>query len=577
MRSPFTIKLRTGTSASWQILVPGEKGLSLSESAYPIYLYVEGPGTDQLSSHDLESCNPGIFVAEGGSVREFLWEPFPLEDRQGRHYGKIAYGLFTLRIPGQPEEYFINIVPSRLSVEQWKVLFDDLCRIADALLTGSTEESFPHLKVDDPLQGKHFSPAIALAELNSDDWPALERSLRRISRRPRTEFRPPRPGTPQPDLDEFPEPISSTEVYENHLVTKTTQRLGALLREIARRAECSREAEELKLEHVRHAYYAADAMALVEQRITNLHNQSVAAYSRAAALERMTRNLPRLRSAASLTPHLTPRIRLHPDYNQVMRWWRTFGRQRVALLGQALISTLPARRASTLYEYWVLFSLCTAIGQLGYSPKYSALAHLVREDFFELEIWRNVPIEFISADRQEVLSLWYERPAQVFFDETSKKISKKNWMKYWDEKRNKLPGLYARSSPMEPDFWFEFQGHQGAAVAVGDAIFSEGVDGEGTNRKSSLDVAGKKADRVANYVNELILVRGSDKRPLFPVKSGLVIYCGTEDDVELIENSCAQQDIDFLPLRPNVNFSISNIVLERLGQFFAKMRESAVP
>jgi hypothetical protein len=271
------------------------------------------------------------------------------------------------------------------------------------------------------------------------------------------------------------------------------------------------------------------------------------AQKRALFLQRTRRKLPgrpHVSASRGRIPHVTPRIRHHPDYSRVIRWHRAFGHQQLAFSSQELLSVLGTRRASTLYEYWCILALFSALVELGYTPQFQQLSELVREDIFELELWSNRPITFTREGGKESLTVWYERQAH-FHPSHPKGAKAKSWRRDVAALAPQTPtGLYSRQGPREPDFWFELRRGDQLAVAVGDAIFSEGMDT--SSHVAAADIL-KKLNRVTEYVQLLALVDSGRAR--FPISQGLVVFCGQFEKLEFIEASNATDHI-LLPLRP---------------------------
>jgi hypothetical protein len=511
-------------------------------------------------------------------IPHFIWRPF-------EHLGKVAYGWqdFWLHQPGstrQTLKYSIQIVPSRLSLEHWNILFDDVRRVADALVTQWLNDQNPRVG-GLALRATKFSPATAMAELK-DGWEEFATSLNRITHNPRTEFRPASPQRPRSqDPDALPEPICDANIYENALVALTAERLEGTLRQIHRRAQATvAEADELIHTFYKHAQ-SKHAMEEAERTRDKSRQMASTALERATFLQRARNKLPVGRSIASARgriPHVTPRIRHHPDYSRVIRWYRSFGYQRLAFSSQDFLSALGTRRASDIYEYWSLFALFSGLMELGYRAQFQHASELVREDVLDLELWSDRPISFTNEDSAETLTVWYERKARYLPGGTS--IKAKAWRKHAQEEGPKAPpGLYSRVGPKEPDFWFELRRGGAVAVAVGDAIFSEGVD-------TSLQMASKdvlqKATKVGEYARDLILVE-QDGKVVHPLEQGLVVFCGNTTHVDLLEKEDSTRST-FLALRPQQSspgessrppsISLESSTLEILRDFLEDLRNS---
>jgi hypothetical protein len=291
---------------------------------------------------------------------------------------------------------------------------------------------------------------------------------------------------------------------------------------------------------------SAHAQQTAEHTYERSRQMADTARERARFLQTTRRKLPGSQFVAATRgriPHVTSRVRHHPDYSRVVRWYRAFGHQRLAFSHEEFLSALGTRRASDIYEYWSLFALFSALRELGYVPRFQQVSELVREDVFDLEIWSDQPISFVWGDEGETLTVWYERKARYLPGQT-KAVKAREWKKHVATEAPKAPpGLYSRDGPKEPDFWFELRRGEHLAVAVGDAIFSEGADAN--SREASSDVL-RKARKVSDYVRDLILV-DEEGRVHQPLEPGLIVFCGQVEDVDLLEEKDSSA---FLPLRP---------------------------
>jgi hypothetical protein len=547
--SELVLQVRKDSDAGWTRLLPGTKTFEVPENE-GIRLDIIGPNAHLLKREHVD-CVGELHQLDAGRPT-FSWRPF-------EHIGKVAYGWLEFRIQQPqtslpPQLFFIRIVPSRLNVEQWTHLFEDVRRVADALVTNWLSQQNPHVG-GLMLRSPKFSPATAMAEMEPE-WDDFVASLGRIARAPRTEFRPPPPHVPRADMDGIPEPIRDANVYENALVALTVERLAGTLRRIRHRAEATMQsAEQMRERYENLVVSVTDEegkkvkrphSAMLEAQ--HLHDSSRmmadTAQERALLLQRNRRKLPGRAQASGIRgriPHITSRIRHHPDYSRVIRWYRAFGHQQLAFSSQELLSVLGTRRASTLYEYWCILALFSALVELGYTPQFQELSELVREDIFELELWSNHPITFTREEGAESLTVWYERQAHFH----PKHRKEKQWRENVSACAPETPtGLYSRLGPREPDFWFELRRGDQLAVAVGDAIFSEGVD---TSSHAAAQDIVTKMTRVKEYVEILTLVDSGRAR--FPVRQGLIVFCGHFEDLELIEEQNAFGHV-LLPLRP---------------------------
>jgi hypothetical protein len=511
---------------------------------------------------------------------KFSWRPF--ED--GR---TVAYGWQRLRVqppaPGRALDFYVQIIPSLLNVEQWQSLFEDVRRVADALVTKWLSPQATYVG-GVALRSSKFSPATAMAEMQKE-WGDFAASLGRITRAPLTEFRAPHPQMPGKDPDTLPEPISDANIYENALVALTVERLASTLRRIERRAKSSMvdatKTGELYKDLYSYSGKGAEKVkkphpAQLEAQAIYGHSQqmALAARERALFLQRARRKLPgRPHVAASRgrIPHVTPSIRYHPDYRRILQWYRSFGHQQLAFSTQQFLSALGAQRASTLYEYWCLLAMFSVLVKLGFTPHFQRLAELVREDVVDLKLWSDRPITFTRKEGAETLSIWYERQAH-FLPGRTQAGSPKTWEK--DVRAacaSQAPsGLYSRAGPNEPDFWFELRRGEQVAVAVGDAIFSEGVD---PSSQSISEFMLKKMVRVSNYAKDLALIDAAGQ-PQFPIKGGLVVFCGDATSLDLLNGSNSDGHT-LLPLRPESgtppDTATPSIPLaDRSGQIFAE-------
>jgi hypothetical protein len=533
----------TLTSSTFDFQVPENESITLEFSGHNAHL---------LEKQHLECV--GSLQQREARWPTFSWRPF--ED--GR---KVAYGWQPLRVhppmSATPLVFYVHIIPSLLNVEQWKYLFEDVRRVADALVTKWLNSQNTHVG-GVALHSSKFSPATAMAEMQ-EEWGEFAASLGRIIRAPRAEFRVPHPQRPRSEPDALPEPVCDANIYENALVALTVERLASTLRRIERRAESSmRDASETReLYKDLHSYSGKGAekvkrphAAMVEADEIYEHSQrmAVTARERALFLQRARRKLPgRPHVAASRgrIPHVTPSIRYHPDYRRIIQWYRAFGHQQLAFSTQQFLSALGAQRASTLYEYWCLLAMFAALMELGFTPPFQQLSELVREDVLDLKLWSDRPITFTREDSAETLSLWYERQARFLPGRTSAG-KPKTWKTDVQACAAQAPaGLYSRQGPNEPDFWFELRRGEQVAVAVGDAIFSEGVDLSG---QSISEFMTKKMEKVSKYVQDLALV-DSTGQARFPMKGGLVVFCGNFASLQLLNESNSDGHT-LLPLRP---------------------------
>lgn len=580
----ITLNIRTALDPEdrWHPLLPGVRGYLVREDSTPLYLMVQGEGAEVVESADFRAV--GQIRSSGPVMRVFEWRPF-------EHAGRVSYGHLSLRLrlrgdhAPTEEEFYVEVGPSRLSIELWGTLFADVCRVADALVTAWANQESGYVDATRQSPRSRFSPATALEEMTGQ-WQQLERSLRRIMRQPRQEFRLPAPGrVVMQDSEGLPEPTRSADVYENRIVAQIIHRVGSVLREIARRAEATMSAEQRKCEFYQEAHLSTPVKES-QERIARLRQVAKGANERADSLHRLRRHLPWTQGALptrSHNPHITSRIRMHPDYYQVVQWWRQFGQQSLAISGRDDLSTLPSRRASDIYEFWALFALCVALEQLGFQPAFGPVTRLVREDLFELEIWRNTPLHFVALGRDERLSLWYDREARSAKKEgTDKGIKQKEWRDYWSVPRSTPPGLYSQPGPRKPDFWMELYTASGVACAVGDAIFDSGV--EPLSRTPNQQVAKDKAGQVEAYVRHLVLVQ-ADGRALFPFPKGLVVFCGESADVDAIEDAYGGEQVEFLPVRPVLDAealqdgtmtAVDHDMVRRLGAYLDEVRRALV-
>ncbi|MBN9687793.1 MULTISPECIES: nuclease domain-containing protein [unclassified Corallococcus] len=544
--SELFLQVKKDSDALWTPLRPGIKTFEVPENE-GIQLQFVGHNAHLLKDQDIE-CTGELQQIDAGRAH-FIWRPF-------EHAGKVAYGWLHLRvsIPGSSQstqDFFVCIVPSRLNREQWAHLFEDVRRVADALVNDWLSPENPHVG-GLAQRSRKFSPATAMAQME-EEWKDFSASLGRITRSPRSEFRPSPPQTPQLDTEDLPNPIRSANIYENQMVALTTERLTATLNHIRRRAEATmRSANEIRERYKdvpvfssRNANQPHPAVQEAQRLHENSQRMADTARERALFLQRTRRKLPGIpRDLASRgrVPHITPSIRQHPDYIRVARWHRAFGHQQLAFSSQELLSALGTRRASTLYEYWCILALVSALRELRYTPSFKQLSELVREDFVELELWRNRPFTFTRDG--ESLTFWYERPAHSH--PKYLKVPKANaWKREIPgHAPDTPPGLYSRQGPREPDFWFELRRGNRLAVAVGDAIFSEGVD---TIADKPAEDIRKKMGKVSEYAQDLVLIDSG--KACFPSPHGVVVYCGHFESLDLIEEINSAGHI-LLPLRP---------------------------
>lgn len=503
-----------------------------------------GPGAQLLESRHFEY--PGELIQLQPGFPRFNWKPIP-------EPGDAAFGWLTLKVLSvgprrTPMCFHVKITTSWLGQELWSCLFDDVRRVADALVSEWQGGMNPRLG-GLARRAAHFSPATAMAEIDAG-WSEFATSLSRISRSPRTDFRVSRPQQPRPDSTEtLPEPVRDARTYENALVALTAERLERTLRHVRRRAERTmvQAQEQLAFTKQVQGPHAAEAQQKAQAAYEASSRIASKARERATFLRRTRRGLPGGPIVSSLRgriPHVTPRVRHHPDYSRVVGYYRVFGHQQLAYSSQDFLSALGTRRASKTYEYWSLFALFSALRQLGYTPRFQQVSELIREDVLNLELWSDRPVTFVREDEAETITIWYERKAR-FLPQMTKSERLNAWPDFVKTNAPKAPpGLYSRIGSIEPDFWFELRQGERLAVGVGDAVFSEGV--EAPNGPAANYVL-KKADKLRdNYVQNLVLV-DAGRRIAFPQKHGLVVFCGNVDHVPTL-----QQDriCSFLPLRP---------------------------
>jgi hypothetical protein len=541
----------------WTPLAPDSFDFQVPENE-SLTLEFRGPNAQRLGRQHLEYIGD-LQQLQAGWAR-FSWRPFA----DGR---TVAYGWQRLRVrpppAGRPLDFHVRIIPSLLNVEQWQFLFEDVRRVADALVTKWLNPQNTRLG-GVALPTSKFSPATAMAEMQ-DEWKEFAASLNRIIRAPRTEFRAPRPGVPREDPDSLPEPVRDADIYENALVALTVERLGGTLRRIERRAQSTME-DANRTRDIYKDVFSYSGGKKGEPKVKRPHaaveeaqhiyessqRMAATAHERAQFLQRARRQLPGRPAVASSRghiPHVTPRVRHHPDYNRIIRWYRAFGHQKLAFSTQQFLSALGAQRASTLYEYWCLLAMFSALMELGFTPRYQELTELVREDVIDLKLWSDRAITFTREESGEKLSIWYERQARFLPGRTTGG-SPKTWSKDVKEAAATAPaGLYSREGPKEPDFWFELRQEDRVAVAVGDAIFSEGID---TSAQATDKFMSDKMNKVSKYAKDLVLIDGQG-RHWFPMEQGLVVFCGNTGSLEQlnVDNSTGHT---LLPLRPLTEF-----------------------
>jgi hypothetical protein len=570
------IRFRTDDPDQWRELPRGRREVAAEETSFPAYLRFEG--ADAREVHHRRITTVGELAPETGDGGSYVWQPF-------EHMGKAAYGYITLTVDVKGGgDYFVQVVPGRLQDRLWQILFRQVCAAADALVTQWQDPDKPHVAGQPGAGRTRFDPASAHAEIVRE-WLQFERSLRRIAARPHREFGPADPSRPRlgPDGGEAT-PWSTADVHENRLAVMAAGRVRSMLGVIAERATQSRRAAEEAVALMRGV--TEEARAAATREVAAAAEVERDANSRLEHLSRLRRSLPQVRAIAGCAPHLTPRMRTHPDYRAVSRLLRLLGHESYADLGREL-STLAARRASDIYEYWALFALCAGLVRLGFRPDFSHVARLVREDRFELEIRRNRPITFVSVERGEELALWYERPALLFArvpgEEKAMKLNA--WRQLAAAPEHLAPGLYARAGFKLPDFWFELRKGEGIAVGVGDAIFDRGAeriagDGDRDHWRAS-EGTKKKAAKVAEYARDLVLVEAGG-RLRRPVPEGLVVYCGEDASVAALADARNEGDIVFLPLAPQDDpgatddvIALSRVALEQLEDFVNVLRKAA--
>lgn len=551
MSGSLKLRLRTAIvpEDEWLLLQPEARDLQIPDDALPLYLYIEGPGAELVTSEHF-ICR-GEVTSDAPGSRRFVWKPF-------QHDGELAYGFLQLRLlspnapHGKPLDFWVEIIWRSLGIDFYSTLFSEVCRVADGLVTEWYSQKNPLLGIAFNATPTKFSAATAMAEI-TDEWQRFETSTRRIARSPRREFLPMRPGCPRHQYHdeeaELPTPVASADIYENRLVMLTLQRTATVISEIQNRAYRTFHAEEQRIEFFKGAHNFTRIESEARQKIAQCQKIIGESNARLCLLRQCIRALSQVRTVAALksrVPHITPRIRMHPDYHQVLLWWRAFGQQRFVRTNAEALSALPTRRSSSIYEYWVLLALFSALEQLGYRSRMASMGDLVNDDLLDLELLRNRPIEFQSSTADETVTLWYEPQAKFYLRaDNPRPLRVAEWDKFIQTSPTLSPGLYARSGPLTPDFLLELRCADRIKVAVGDAIFSEGVE-RPTGRPRD-DVVPKKSTKVDEYVRDLLWVK-SGTQAMRMHKAGLVIFCGYEKDIEALEERAGAAEL--LALRP---------------------------
>ncbi len=551
------VRIRFRLDDDWRELRPGDKTISVGEDELPAILQFGGSSARGLDVKRLDPVE--CFQPESARMGTFRWNPFG-------HDGEIAYGHVGFRVEGA--EYFVNIKPSRLSEELWRLMSAQVQSAADALVTKWKATVRARLPRDRTGVAKKFSPAAAEVQI-SRDWKMLEGALARIARRPRSEIGVPRPARTLSGPDGLPEPVRTTDVYENRVVVGSVRKLSRVLQVIAQRAERSHQSDVARLALLAGA--GKGAIADAKERVADARSVVHLSRVRHQSLSRLRRDLPQAQPAPIRNIHMTSRIRMHPDYYVVTKLCGNLGREKYAQCGRDL-SDLSTRRASAIYEYWCVFALCSALEKLGYRVDLREVAQLVREDLFELEIRRHRPVLFYSADGTEELSLWYDRQATFVPREAStRSMSAAGWESFWKAGMITTPGLYGRR-PWTPDFWFELRARDRVAVAPGDAIFDSVSEG-------AVDICRKASKVREDYVKGLVLVEASG-RSHRTLGKGLVVFCGDAHALQHVEEKYDEEDTVFLPLIPTRTegeegrepIAVSEMALSRIEEFIQDMR-----
>lgn len=529
----------------------------LPESVTLVPLIVPGADHALVLASDIEvSVGTVIRVADG-----LIWVPF-------EHSGKTAYGKVMLRHRrdqnAQWVQYFFDIVPSRLARNRWSALFNGLRQVADPLITSHYSSQGVNAGArHDPTS--RSSSAVAFAQLENE-WPAFIAAATRIARSPRKEFQPGRPSSRH-----FTEGEPTADNYENALVLVTLEALMRQVRAWRVHADVRLRQDEAELQYFEVGKGGHNAAL---ERIERGRQTCSLLGDREATLMALTRRLPSgsfAKAIRGLVPHVTARIQRHPDYRKVLALFRRFGHERMLEVESEWFSSLPTRRASTLYEYWCLFALCRAFERLGFCPTYQSLGDLVRDDVFDSQPHHEHPIEMRNADTAERLLLWYEPVARVINKEIKKSAA-------WRAALRDAPdgGLFAKGITLTPDFWLELHRDDGASVAaVGDAIFATGL----VEQRADESVSPKKAQTVQNYAGLLARARPG-RAPMQPHASGFVIFCGATSTVELLDE-VKGNETTFLPLLPGLQnqdlgadgFWIDEEALAVLSDYLSELRE----
>lgn len=535
----------TDDETTWTQVSPGGDPFVVREEEPPIFIRVSGPAGPQVQESHFQVLRGVKLMEPQGRI--FRWQPF-------EHRGRLCYGLLPLVVKHPSSEgtltYMLEIVPGQLSDQLWDRLFSEVCAVADGLLTRWGDDEGPRYRSGPP-GALLYSPATALAEMGRG-WSAFERSLRRIARRPRTDFHPPRPGQVRAE-DGDGHSVPTADIYENRLVRQTIQRLAANLRLIRHRARTSYDVAERRARVAASVGASKGALAVFEEEATSRRAIVEEAEQRLRVVSSLSQQLPTTSTFRLATPHVSARVRKHPDYYQVVQWWRKFGHERVSRIGGGFTSANEARLASQIYEFWCLLALVFALRQTGWQPLFPP-NWMVRTDLFELELRRNEPIPFQRGEDR--LCLWYEPVATAVQNEQGERRkfnTGKQWDKFWSESPAVAQGLYSRTGYLTPDYWIELFTPSGAIAAVADARFSPGVDP--TSGIPTEDVYKDKAEAINKYVGCLTSVR--DGRILRPFDQGLVIFAGTWEAANLIAQESTSQHARFLPLLPMLDSEVT--------------------
>jgi hypothetical protein len=465
-------------------------------------------------------------------------------------------GLFT---------FLIELRPSRLTTAHWRTLVRHLRSVSDGLLTSFFSAS--HVRVPATQVGaRRINGGVMFAQLQKQMSGFLS-SVAAIARNPRRDFQ---PGLPK--LGRSKE-APSAEIYENAIVWLSVDAVLETLRQTQR--SCEEECGDLRKELSLLGQKKGGGYVSRNAKVESLERALLQLREWHARLSDLARQLPAEKVARGLRgtpPHLSVRLQGNAHYVRVVRFAMRVGRERVLEAESRWRSSLSARRSSTLFEFWALFALLRAFGALGYGSVNVDFGTFLKSAPFETTPKPNTEFLLRHEQRKETIALHYELLAR------SVPTKRKTTADWHDElTAAQVEGFAGKNVLWTPDFWLELRRDDGAvAAAVGDAIFTDQVDGE-------FGITSKAA-KVANYVKNVVRARGS--QPLIKAwEVGFVIHCN-DKPMDLMKLATGDQVfLSFVPQLaegdteedPGDAFAVSPETLKELGEYLEELRSAMGP